>query len=439
VTRLAPLLLIGLAVACSGPRPQAENVVLITVDTLRADMLGPYGSDLPTPGFDALARDGVVVEGACTPTPSTGPAHASLFTGLHPWNHGILLNATPLDPSLPSLTESVRAAGLDTAAFVASFIVAARWGFDRGFGLFHFEPSRLWKWQGEPIGFYNEAGEITDAALEWIEHHRERRFFVWLHYFDPHSPYGAPQPFRRPASEVIDLAGKELPSKVESLAHLAGLIRAYRGEVAYVDAQMLRLTQKLSDLGLLERTTVVMTADHGEGLGDHGWLGHGRNLHDELVTVPLIVRGPGIPAGRRLRGAAQLEDLMPTLLSLLGQPIPDGLDGVDLAPWLRGEVAESPRDAVVGRRAGYPDMPALFFERRWPEKWIGPLDGAGDHYRLDADPREAVARSGPPPELLRQRVAAGVGRAGEQVLDEEARRALEALGYLGGDADGTVE
>ena len=425
--RLAALALLLAGLAGCGGAPPVRNAVLVSVDTLRADVLGPYGGPIPTPGFDALARQGVVVDGACTPTPSTGPAHASLLTGLHPWHHGVLLNARKLPEELPHLAAIAREAGLQTAAFVSSYVVDARFGFQRGFDHYHFEPSRRRPYHGEVIGFWSPGEETTRAALDWLREHRERPFLVWIHYFDPHSPYDASRRYR--SGDPVDLAGKSLPPKVESWRHLAALIEAYRGEVDYVDGQIERLLSGLEALDLLDTTLLVVTSDHGEGLGDHGWLGHGRNLHDELVLVPLLLRAPGLEGGRRLRGPAQLEDLMPTLLSMLGLPLPQGLDGVDLSPWLRGEVADSPRDAVVGRRADYPDTPALFYQRRWPEKWIGELDAAGGLYRLDADPREAQASPSRPPQLLRARVPAATPAGPHPPLDAETRRALEALGY----------
>jgi choline-sulfatase len=424
------LLIAGLA-GCDTGAPTIRNAVLVSVDTLRADVLGPYGGPIPTPGFDALARQGVVVEGACTPTPSTGPAHASLLTGLHPWHHGILRNAWKLPEELPHLAAIAREGGLQTAAFVSSFVVDARFGFARGFDAYHFEPSQRRPYHGEVIGFWAPGEETTEAALDWLGEHGSEPFLLWIHYFDPHSPYDGKRGYRSP--EPVDLEGKTLPKDVKSWNHLAGLIEAYRGEVDTVDTQIKRLLRGLRALDLLDTTVLMVTSDHGEGLGDHGWLGHGRNLHDELVVVPLLVRAPGLEGGRRLRGPAQLEDLMPTLLAMLGLPAPDGIDGVDLSPWLRGEVGASPRDAVVGRRADYPEIPALFYQRRWPEKWIGELDTtSGGRYRLDADPREAKASPARIPELLQARVPAAVPAGRQPALDAETRRALEALGYADG-------
>jgi arylsulfatase A-like enzyme len=393
--------------------------------------------------MDRLATEGVWVDGACTPSPSTGPAHVSLFTGLHPWNHRALLNAVPFhDPTLPNLAARLHEAGLATAAFVSSYVVDARWGFGRGFESFHFEPTRKYPFSGRLIGFWSRGEATTDAVIEWLEANASRPFFVWVHYFDPHDPYRPPAGHARPEDEVIDLQGKSLPPGISSEAGLKDEIRRYRGEVSYTDAQVGRLLDALERTGLDRRTAVILTADHGEGLGDHGHLRHGRNLFDELVLVPLLIRSPGIPARGRLSGAAQLEDLMPTVLSLLGVGVPEGLDGRDLTPWLRGELDASPREAVLGSRAPYARQPSIYFQRRRTRKWIGELDEGGLEFDLRDDPREAgPAPDAPPPPLLEASVPEGGSVGRERVLDAESRRALEALGYLqpGSEADAEQE
>ena len=416
-----------LATAC-GDQPQLRNVLLVSVDTLRADHVGPYGSELPTPTFDALAREGVVVEGACTPTPSTGPAHVSLMTGLHPWRHGVLLNAVAMDDrEVPVLAEHLRDAGFATAGFVSSYNLDRRYGFARGFDAYGFEGTT--QLGGKP-DFWNVGGETTERALAWLDRRGPERFFLWVHYFDPHSPYDPPPGFERPIDEPIDIGGKTIPPDFSSMRKLVEKVRGYRGSVVYSDTQIGALIDRLEEMGQLDETLVVVTSDHGEGLGDHGRLGHGHQLDDELVVVPLLLRGAGLPTGRRLEGPAQLEDLMPTILSLVGAPAPQDVDGLDLSRWLRGEVSQSPRQAVVGRIAAFPDEPELFFSRRWPEKWIGALAGDGTVFRLDADARERSGREDAAvPESLRS-VAAGEWQAKGRVLDAESREALEALGYL---------
>ncbi len=319
-----------------------DSVVLITIDTLRADHVSAYGGPVPTPAIDRLAAQGVLLETAYTPTPSTGPAHASLLTGLHVWRHGAAHNASPVDPRLPTVADSMKRGGRATAAFVSSYILHRRFGFNQGFDTYAFEPSEPYVWRNKAFKrFWTRGAETTRAANRWLTDHREKPFFLWVHYFDPHWPYRPPVGYAVSPKDPVDMKGKRIPrdQKVRDRKHLKKLNRAYRGEVAYVDAQVSALLERLRMLALEERTAVVLTSDHGEGLGDHAVMEHGLHLYEELIRIPLIVRSPGIPAGRRLAGAAQLEDLAPTLLALVGLPAPPTLDGVLLVAWMGGEKA----------------------------------------------------------------------------------------------------
>jgi choline-sulfatase len=413
-----------------------RGLVLVTVDTLRADHVSSYGGVVPTPAFETLAREGTLIEQAYTPTPSTAPAHASLFTGLHPWRHRVLENAVPVDDDLVTLAEILREAGFRTAAFVSSYVLDPRFGFDRGFERYQFEPTQSYDWQGEVTPeFWARGEDTTRSALRWLNERAARaneRFFLWVHYFDPHAPYQPPQGFEVSPGQPVDLSRKRIPPGISSAGELRRLIRAYRGEVRYTDAQLSRLLERLRVLGLFENTVLVVTSDHGEGLGDHALLEHGANLHDELVHVPLFVRAPGLTAGRRLRGLVQLEDLLPTSLALLGMPIPEGLDGENLEPWLRGRAPGSPREEVRGRRRTYDTLPDLYYERRGGLKWIGELGSPGTLYLLERDPAEQVGGPGQgASEALRAQVSAAQGssRAPSRPIDPEVLRALKALGY----------
>jgi arylsulfatase A-like enzyme len=425
--------------AADRERAPVDRVVLITIDTLRADHVAAYGGPVPTPAIDRLAAEGVLVEQAFTSIASTGPAHASLMTGLHPWRHGTLRNAVPIDPRIPTLAEAAADRGLATAGFVSSFILSRRFGFHQGFETFVFEPSQEYEWhQKRHERFWTRGQATTRAAMDWITAHADGPFFAWVHYFDPHWPYQPPPGYSRPLHEPVDLTGKFLPGDqliVNTEDDLRDRIRAYRGEVAYTDAQVGTLVERLRLLGILDRTAVILTADHGEGLGDHAIMEHGLHLYEELVRVPLVIRAPGLPAGRRLSGAAQLEDLQPTILALIGAEVDGSLDGKNLLPWLRGEVASSPREAVFGRRSRKKTKPDLFYVRRWPSKWIGRPGRDGLEFALDRDPDEAAGKpGGGMPELLREMVTraheSGVVREGAVDPDPEVRRALEALGYL---------
>jgi arylsulfatase A-like enzyme len=409
--------------------------VLVTIDTLRADHVGAYGGPVATPALDALAAEGALIEHAVTPTPTTGPAHASLFTGLHPWRHGVLENGVPLADETATLAEYARSHGFATAAFVSSYVLHERFEFDRGFEVYEFEPTTpLDVDRGDEEEFYSRGEVATSAAMRWLTEHTaasETPFFLWVHVFDPHAPYEPPARYALAPDATVNLAHKRISGGRNARRELAREVRAYRGEVRYVDAQLGRLIERLRILGVLDECAVIVTSDHGEGLGDHGLLRHGRNLHEELVHVPLLVRAPGVAAGTRLTGPAQLEDLLPTALALMGVPVPDGLDGLNLLRWLRGETAESPRAQVLGRRRTYPDTPVIFYQRRWPEKWIGELDAPGRSFDLASDAHEmkGAASSGAPPALLADLARLDSAREVAPQIDAEVRRALDALGY----------
>jgi len=443
VTFLRFVLLIGMFVfwLVAEGRPAGldappRGLVLVTVDTLRADHVGPYGGIVPTPAFETLAREGALAEQAYTPTPSTAPAHVSLFTGLHPWRHRTLQNSVPVDAGLGTLAEILRDEGFRTAAFVSSYILHPRFGFDRGFERYEFDQTQSFPGQGNMRPGLSTLGEVTTRhALRWLNERAaadDERFFLWVHYFDPHWPYMPPAGFEVSPTQPVDLSGKLLPPEASDATNLQRMIRGYRGEVRYADSQLGRLVARLRLLGLLESSVLVVTSDHGEGLGDHGLLGHSANLHEELVRVPLFVRAPGVAAGRRLRGLVQLEDLMPTALALLGVSIPEGLDGENLAPWLLGEAEASPREEIRGRRPAYDNRPDLYYELREGLKWIGELSSPGRVYVLGRDPAEKAGSPGQgASEELRAEVAASpkLPEAPAHLADPEARQALEALGY----------
>ena len=425
----------GACVRPEGPEPSGPNVLLVTVDTLRADHVGAYGGVVKTPNLDRLAGEGAMLLHGVTPTPTTGPAHASLFMGLYPWRHGVLDNAVPLvTEERSTLAEVLREQGFSTAAFVSSFVLDPRFLFNRGFDTYEFDPNQMFKFRGEVReAFWTRGEQTANAAMRWLADNADsdRRFFLWVHLFDPHSPYAPPPGHAADLSVPIDMSAKSVPSQVESEAELRRLIRAYRGEVHYADAQVGRILNRLNILGMANDTAVILTSDHGEGLGDHGLLEHGRNVYDELIRVPMMVRAPGIPEGQRLAGPAQLEDLYPTALSLLGVAGPTEGDGVDLTPWLRAELSTSPRSATFGRRKKYSDAPDLYYRRQWPDKWIGELDQSGRVFDLDNDARElsGVANQTLPSDLSAIRAGSGSESERGQALDEETERALKALGY----------
>jgi choline-sulfatase len=392
----------------SGPAPSSLNVVLVTLDTLRADRLGSYGfRGVETPHLDALAAEGVLFEQATATVPLTLPSHCSIFTGLLPPRHGVRDNgAASLAEAHTTLAERMKAGGYATGAFVGAWVLERRWGLAQGFDEY-----------SDRFGldqFQKRGDVVLDDALRWIDGVRDRRFFAWVHLFDPHLPYDPPEPYRARYKDP------------------------YLGEVAYTDALVGRLMGGLRERGLLERTLVVVTADHGESLGEHGEATHGFFVYDATVAVPLLVRTPWGWQGRH-RTQVSLADLFPTVLDLVGLPAQAGLDGGSLR-----EALEDP-----GRDLGHVAYSESFYPRHhygWHEL-RGLRDGAYKYieaprpelYDLRADPAESrnVSRSeGRRAEdmrvglerMAREDAARGTPPPGP---DPETRQRLAALGYVG--------
>jgi choline-sulfatase len=391
------------------------NLLLVTVDTLRADHVGAYGdARAQTATFDRLAREGVLVEEAVAQVPQTRPSHASMLTGRYPYEHGVRDNAAgPIAPGMPTLATVLKAAGYDTAAFIGAYPVSRSSGLDRGFDVYDDPFEKAADGRTERRG-----QEVVDRALGWLERPRSRPFLLWVHLFDPHAPYTPPPPF----------AGR-----------FAG--RPYDGEVAYADSQVARLLDWLDRSGQRPRTLVVVTSDHGEGLGQHGEEEHGILVYDSTLRVPLVLSWPGrLPAGARVRGQFRSVDLMPTVLELLGVPaVPTS--GASRAGVLAhgGRIPdnESYAESLYGEiHFGWARLRAL----RSPE-WKYIEAPRPELYRLPEDPgetRNVLASRAQVASGLRQDLARYGGSAGEAAaaapVDQEALDRLAALGYVGGAA-----
>ena len=453
VPRLLPLL--ALCLAC-GPAP-APNVVLVCVDTLRADAVGAYGGPVATPAFDALARDGVLFEQAIAPASQTTPSHATLFTGQEVLHHGSLRNAVPLDAAAETLAEVLRGAGYATAGFASSFVLDDRFGWAQGFDTYDSEFERrgetmsqrggLWA-KFEFAGFDRRAAATNAHALPWLAAAPEP-FFLFVHYFDPHAPYGAapdllagvPAGFaERAAAGRIDGLRRSLPNlRREQLAHA---VRSYHAEVLAVDRALGELLAALDARGQRDRTLVVVAADHGEGLGEHGTLDHAPNIYEEQLRVPLLLRWPGeIAPGRRIREPVGLVDVAPTIVELVGVKFAAETDGRSLTAALAAGAVADPRP-IVGRRRHYErayqgHRGTKFFVRSGRWKYIRATEGPDELYDLLADPEEhhnlhdanpaAAARLGG---ILDASLARHPDRSVAVEPSEEMRRGLEALGYV---------
>jgi len=396
--------------AVSEPRRVASSVLVVTIDTLRADRLGIYGaSNVETPNIDRLAREGAWAPQAEVHTPLTRPSHVSLFTGLYPAEHGIRDNvAPPLGPNVPLLASLFERDGFATAAFVSSVVLERQSGLARGFGLYsdRFEPGALQK----------RGDEVTAEAIRWLA--GKRHFFAWVHLYDPHAPYQPPAPY---AARYAD--------------------RLYDGEVAWTDELVGRLVTALREAGTLDDTLVVVTSDHGEGLGEHGEDVHGYFVYESTLRVPLVMRGPGIKVGTRMAGVARSVDLFPTLFELAGlRGQAPASSGRSLAPALGGgEVSDEPSFAeslVPLLQFGWSDLRAVR-DGRWkyilaprPELYDLEKDPGELRNLVDAEPARARAmRAGLRARLETEQTAArgDTARAG---VPPELLEKLGALGYV---------
>jgi arylsulfatase A-like enzyme/Flp pilus assembly protein TadD len=446
IRELAPLLAALALVACRGPAvPRGNaanagstgnaaapanlaaggpaNLLLVTLDTVRADHLGAYGyPGAETPALDRLAREGVRFAAASSPVPLTLPAHSSLLSGLLPPHHGLRNNGAGSFPAdRPTLATRLAAAGYRTGAFVGSFVLDHRFGLARGFATYDDEMERDVS-GGLALDAERRGDRVVDRALAWLGENRQP-FFLWVHLYDAHAPYTPPAPY-----------GDRHPGK------------PYDGEVAFADAQVGRLLAELERLHLTASTVVAVAADHGEALGEHGELTHGLLLYEPTLHVPLLLRAPGL-AARVVATPVSLVDLAPTLAGLLRQPLtPEtapGLDGRDLSTALaRGE---EPPAADLYAETRYPTIfgwSPLSALRRRDRKFIqaprpelydlahDPAEGTN----LAAQPQRAGETRGFADRLASLGASPKTATPAPLPADTEARARLESLGYASGPA-----
>jgi len=414
---------IGLAALYGCARPDRPNVLVVTVDTLRADRLGCYGFGVAhTPAIDRLASEGVRCTDAATSAPITLPAHSSIMTGLYPPAHGVRDNGNyALAPEAVTLAERLRAAGYRTGAFVSAAVLTRRYGLDQGFDVYDDD---LWA-EDEPELFMireRPAARTVDRALAWLDdwrqHARRQPFFMWIHLFDPHQPY-------EPRS--IDL--------------VALAPTPYDAEIAEADRGVGRLVEWLQQERLLDDTLVVLTADHGESLEEHGEPTHGIFIYDATIRVPLIWRLPRVFAeGTTYRGPVRHIDIVPTVLAALGLSGGEVTQGTNLLAALQGrtppiDVAQYFEARLAEEGFG---MAPLFGVRHQGYKWI--QAPRSELYDLRRDPRELTnlypqdaAAARPLEDELKAVTASSTQRAltaPTRQIDRETEEMLRALGYM---------
>jgi arylsulfatase A-like enzyme/Tfp pilus assembly protein PilF len=435
-SRGSVLFLLVITTACNRIEllPQGPNVLLVTIDTLRADHVGAYGADqAETPTLDGLAARGTRFETAISSSPLTLPAHAALLTGRHPPRLGVRHNGVyHLANEATTLAERFRAAGYATGAFVSAFVLSERYGLSQGFDVYDDETGLE---PAAPRGYLErDASAVTRSARAWLDE-RSEPFFAWVHYYDPHASYRPPAPFDERFGE-----------------------RPYDGEIAYVDSQLSVLLDVVAE-STAENTLVVVTADHGESLGEHQEADHGFGLYDTVLRVPLVVRGPGVPAGRVVDDLVRSIDLTPTLLDLAGlAPIAEA-DGASLVPLLAsGPLAKS---SAAEQRLAYAETLAPEIEFGWsplfavrsqrfhyvraprPELYDLEADPGQRVNLLEADPVSADRDETPAREtaLLAERLDGHIAAVLEaehesepEALDPGSLERLRALGYALPDA-----
>lgn len=460
----ARLLLAILALVAGGcfqiEKPPPISIVLITVDTLRTDHVGAYGGSTSTPAMDRLAREGLLFENAFSPMPETRPAHATLFSSRYPRQHGVVSNALTLPPDVPLITETLRDAGYQTAAFVSTQHVLTSFGLDRGFSV-----------RNEPDTLYRHAHETVPKSLSWLEEQAASvaPFFLWLHVFDPHIPYEPPTAYDRDDEAtkrrwpsitwplLIDVAARndgDVPAAVLERAR-----SLYASEVEHVDQQLETLLATLDRLGRTDDTLVVLTADHGECFSNGIYFEHSSCLYEDSIAVPLVFRLPGtIPAGERRRDVVELSDVAATVLTLAGLEQPSDFGGRSLleseltnqqAAYLQYPLyqAREARDrldlltklpSVAGQptRAIVADRELLGLRtEQWKYLWT---ERGEELYRLSDDPEELDNLIDREPEVaarlrrqLRQwRDENPMRVLAPETLDPSLRENLRALGYI---------
>ena len=403
------------------PAPTELNVVVVTLDTLRADRLGCYGFEgVDTPHIDGLAAEAVVFEQSTATVPLTFPSHSSIFTGLVPPHHGVRDNGGFfLEGEHTTLAERFEGAGYVTGAFIGAWVLDSRWGLNQGFDRYA-DQFDLSEFKVLSLGTVQKPGdEVMDGALEWLETVKDERFFAWVHLYDPHTPYEPPEPF-----------ASRYPGQ------------AYLGEVAYTDQVVGRLLTWLRTAGVWEHTLVVLTADHGESLGEHGESTHAFFIYDSAVAVPLIIRTPWGDAGRS-RVQTSGVDIMPTILELAGlEPEPE-IDGRSLAPFvldpsLREERVAYSESYFPRYHYGWQHLRAI---RDGRHKLIDAPQP--ELYDIETDPGESqnlYGTLGPTAERLRLRLEELAGSGADatpeqELMDPETLQRLAALGYVGNTVD----
>jgi arylsulfatase A-like enzyme/Tfp pilus assembly protein PilF len=410
----------GLLLLRSGVlRKQVRRVVLISIDTCRADYLSCYGYPRrTTPNIDRLARQSVLFRNAITPVPTTLPAHCSMLTGTIPPYHGVHNNiGYKLGQSNVTLAEILRPKGFTTAAFIGAFVLDSQFGLSEDFDTYDdsFEEIRH-----NIFGSERRAGETSRLANEWLQKHdKDEKFFLFLHYYDPHLEYEPPEPF---ASEFAD--------------------NLYAGEIAYTDYCIGLVIDKLKELGLYDSTLIIITGDHGEMLGEHGEGDHGYFIYDGAIKVPLIFKLPWRTEGRKIDNVVGITDIVPTVCGMVGADVPPAVRAKDLSAYFRsGKLGHEDRhlycESMMPTRYNASSLLGVVTDRfkyiqtTRPELYDLVEDPNETNNLVEQKPHQARILKDRLKQILEQTVRRGASEGVE--LDQQALGRLAALGYVGSD------
>lgn len=406
-------------------RTDDMNIVLITIDTLRADHLECYGyKGIKTPNINRIADEGILFQSAIVQTPLTLPSHSSIMTGTYPLYHGVRDNGGfYLDESQTTVAEELKRSGYSTAAFVGAFVLDSRWGLDQGFD-YYYDNFDLTKYKTVSLDAVQRRGdEVLAEAIKWMERNQANKFFAWIHLYDPHTPYDPPEPFRS------RYGGKRF-----------GL---YDGEIAYVDQLMGEFRDFLRKQGLWDKTAVILTGDHGESLGEHKESAHGFFIYDSCTRVPLIIRFPTTGLSNVLIGQqVQSIDIMPTILHSAHVPIPESVQGKSLLSLMMGKGEGDISDAYsetfwpkfhygwselrLLRRGGY-----KFIDAPKPELYDLLKDPGETVNIVDEKATLAYEMKRDLENLIKEYSAEGIEEKLPRRLDDDSLAKLQALGYIG--------
>ena len=413
---------------CSGDQKnKVRRVILISIDTCRADYLGCYGYERNTsPNMDALAAEATVFTHAISPIPLTLPAHGSMLTGTIPPVHGLHDNLNSrLSESNTTIAEVLKQNGLATAAIISTYVLDSQFGMSQGFDNYNdeFEEPVM----GHEDMFERSGAEASRLACEWLDENHQENFFFFLHYYDPHTTYAPPEPF---ASEYAD--------------------NLYAGEIAHTDNCISKVIDKLKALGIYESSLIIIVGDHGEGLGEHGEEEHGYFIYDGFIRVPFIVKSPMQRKPKRIDRPVSLVDVVPTICGYLGITPPEGIQGVDLSK-LPDKTDDADKPRYIYCESLYPTLykcnPLLgVVEGRWkyiettrPELYDLSKNPGETKNLIQIEPHRARILSENLRLILTQHNKPG--QAGDEfAMDDQARRRLESLGYIGdSDVDQSLE